>query len=109
MAEGRVRTQAIRPDEEADLPVDLPEEKSGKARAKEDNEEDAGSSHDTRSGLCIDMPCSVHAIWSEGLHCFHTVRRKPGYAATQQAMGHWRAWWTFSSGVDSWHAQVSMI
>ena len=80
--------QAIRPDEEADLPVDLPEEKSGKAQAKEDNEEDAGSSHDTRSGLCIDMPCFVHAICSEGLlHCFHAVRRKPCHAATQQAMG----------------------
>ena len=34
--------QAIRPDEEADLPMDLPEEKSGKQKAREDNEENAG-------------------------------------------------------------------
>ena len=38
----RVDLQAIRPDEEAGLPVNLPEDKSGKAKAKEDNEEDAG-------------------------------------------------------------------
>lgn len=39
---GGLSVQAIRPDEEADLPVDLPEEKNGRAKAKEDNEENAG-------------------------------------------------------------------
>lgn len=34
--------QAIRPDEEAELPVDLPEDKSGRAKAREDIEENAG-------------------------------------------------------------------
>ena len=53
--------QAIRPDEEADLPVELPEEKSGKARAREDNEEDAGQHTGLPLRPCMDMPCSVHA------------------------------------------------
>ena len=34
--------QAIRPDEESSLPVDLPEDKGGTQKAQEDNEENAG-------------------------------------------------------------------
>ena len=53
--------QAIRPDEESSLPVGLPEDKGGRQKAQEDNEENAGepvtcrciaSAHIVESHVC---------------------------------------------------------
>ena len=60
---GWLGIQAIRPDEEADLPVDLPEEKSGRAKAKEDNEENAGQHIILSLRSCRNTSCSARHLF----------------------------------------------
>ena len=81
-----MRLQAIRPDEEADLPVDLPEDKSGKAKAKEDNEEDAGQ-HTLLSlkSLCKNMPCYMQHLLC-GLWVRQNATSKPDHTKSQQEL-----------------------
>ena len=56
-----VTWQAIRPDEESSLPVGLPEDKGGRQKAQEDNEENAGEPVACRPnprGSLGSCPCS---------------------------------------------------
>lgn len=76
--------QAIRPDEESDLPVDLPEEKSGKEKAQEDNEENAGGFYEWVPALAAFQSLTEVFSWTSGsLKTFAVVSTWNGPQPTQ--------------------------